>query len=95
MSGYQNSRRDDLAQSSLGLPHELMSHWQSTKERGRQAGSPSKQYAAVRKENTRTWPSCAAVWTSFSTVSRIEQFFLRKTQSDRPQQQCSAEEAGS
>lgn len=42
-----------------------------------------------QKENKHTWPSCAAVWTSFSTDSRMVPFFLRRTQSRRPQQQTS------
>lgn len=37
----------------------------------------------------RTWPSFAAVWTSFSTLSRTEQLCFKKTQSVFPQQHCS------
>jgi hypothetical protein len=39
-----------------------------------------------RRGRARTWPSLAAVWTSFSTLSRTVLLCLRKAQSSRPQQ---------
>lgn len=48
--------------------------------------TPKCQGSRTRPGNKRTWPSWAAVWTSFSTDSRMVPFFLRTAQSRRPQQ---------
>lgn len=54
---------------------------------------PKCQGSRARPESKRTWPSWAAVWTSFSTDSRTEPFFLRTAQSRRPQQHTREEAA--
>lgn len=60
----------------------------------RRGGGEASPGARVRRREARTWPSWAAVWTSFSTVSRREKFLLSRMQSMRPQQHCSADEFG-